>query len=38
MNHCEDLEFQLQKVSLAIQEVFEDVYNTEKEMQERIKN
>ena len=38
MNHREDVEFQLQKVSLVIQEVFEDVYNTEKEMQERIKN
>ena len=37
MNHREELEFQLQKVSLAIQEVIEDVYITDKERQERIK-
>ena len=37
MNHRENLEFQLQKVTLAIQEVIEDVYITDKERQERIK-
>ena len=37
MNHREDLEFQLQKVTLAIQEVIEDVYITDKERQERVK-
>ena len=37
MNHREDLEYQLQKVTLAIQEVTEDVYITDKERQERIK-
>ena len=37
MNHREDLEFRLQKVTLAIQEVIEDVYITDKERQERIK-
>ena len=37
MNHREDLEFQLQKVTLAIQEVIEDAYITDKERQERIK-
>ncbi|MDC3119168.1 hypothetical protein OA503_05865 [Prochlorococcus sp. AH-716-K03] len=37
MNHREDLEFQLQKVTLAIQEVVEDVYLTDKERQQRIK-
>ena len=37
MNHREDLEFQLQKVNLAIQEVIEDFYITDKERQERIK-
>ena len=37
MNHREELEFQLQKVTLAIQEVIEDVYITDKERQERIK-
>ena len=37
MNHREDLEFQLEKVNLAIQEVIEDVYVTDKERQERIK-
>ena len=37
MNHREDLEFQLEKVTLAIQEVIEDVYITDKERQERLK-
>ena len=37
MNHRENLEFQLQKVTLAIQEVIEDVYISDKERQERIK-
>ena len=37
MNYREDLEFQLQKVTLAIQEVIEDVYITDKERQERLK-
>ncbi len=37
MNHREDLEFQLQKVKLAIQEVIEDICITDKERQERIK-
>ena len=37
MNHREELEFQLQKATLAIQEVIEDVYVTDKERQERIK-
>ena len=37
MNHREDLELQLQKVTLAIQEVIEDVYITDKERQERIR-
>ena len=37
MNHREDLEFQLQKVTLAIQEVIEDKYITDKERQKRIK-
>ena len=37
MNYREDLEFQLQKVSLAIQEVVEDVYITDKVRQERIR-
>ena len=37
MNYREDLEFQLQKVTLAIQEVIEDNYITDKERQERIK-
>ena len=37
MNHREDLEFQLQKVTLAIQEVIEDVCITDKERKERIK-
>ena len=33
MNYREDLEIKLQKVKLAIQEVVEDVYKTEKEKQ-----
>ena len=37
MNQREELEFQLQKVTLAIQEVVEDVYITDKVRQERIK-
>ena len=37
MNHREDLEFQLQKSNLAIQEVKEDVSIADKERQERIK-
>ena len=37
MNHREELEFQLQKVTLAIQEVIEDVYITDKQRQKRIK-
>lgn len=36
MNRREDLEFQLQKINLAIQEVIEDIYITDKERQERI--
>ena len=31
MNYREDLEIKLQKVTLAIQEVVEDVYKTEQE-------
>ena len=37
MNHRENLEFQLQNVTLAIQEVIEDVYITEKQRQERLR-
>ena len=37
MNYREDLEFQLQKVTLAIQEVVEDVYITDKVRKERIR-
>ena len=37
MNHRENLEFQLQKVTLAIQEVIEDIYITDKERQKSIK-
>ena len=37
MNHREDLEFKLQQVTLAIQEVNEDVSINDKERQERIK-
>ena len=37
MNYREDLEFQLQQVTLAMQEVIEDIYITDEERQERIK-
>ena len=37
MNYREDLEFQLQKVTLAIQEVIEDIYISDKVKQERIR-
>ena len=37
MNYREDLEFQLQKVTLAIQEVIEDVYISDKVRQERVR-
>ena len=37
MNHRENLEYQLQKVTLALQEVIEDVCITDKERQQRIK-
>ena len=33
MNHREDLEIKLQKVTLAMQEVVEDIYKTDKEKQ-----
>ena len=33
MNYREDLEIKLQKVTLAIKEVVEDVYKTEKDKQ-----
>ena len=33
MNNREDLEIKLQKVTLAIQEVVEDIHKTEKEKQ-----
>ena len=33
MNYREDLEIKLQKVTLAMQEVVEDVYKTEQEKQ-----
>ena len=33
MNHREDLEIKLQKVTLAIQEVVEDIYITDMEKQ-----
>ena len=36
MNHREDLEFHLQKVTLVIQEVIGDVYITDKKRRERI--
>jgi len=36
MNRREDFEFQLQRVTLATQEVIEDVNITEEERQERI--
>ena len=37
MNYRKDLEFQLQKVTLAIKEVIEDVWITDKVRQERIR-
>ena len=36
MNHREDLEIKLQKVTLAMQEVVEDIYKTEQEKQKII--
>ena len=36
MNYKEDLEIKLQKATLAIQEVVEDVYETEQEKQKTI--
>ena len=36
MNYSEDLEIKLQKVTLAMQEVVEDVYKTEQEKQKII--
>tara|TARA_B100000965_G_C19170305_1_gene574263 strand:- start:378 stop:560 length:183 start_codon:yes stop_codon:yes gene_type:complete len=36
MNYREDLEIQLQRVTLAMQEVIEDIYITDQERQERI--
>ena len=33
MNYREDLEIKLQKVTLAIQEVVEDIYKTDREKQ-----
>ena len=36
MNYREDLEMKLQKVTLAIQEVVEEVYKTEEEKQKII--
>ena len=36
MNYREDLEIKLQKVTLAIQEVVEDVYKTQQEKQKII--
>ena len=36
MNYREDLEIKLQKVTLAIQEVIEDVYKTKQEKQKII--
>ena len=36
MNYREDLEIKLQKVTLAIQEVIEDIYITDKEKNYRI--
>ena len=37
MNYREELEYQLEKVTLSMQEVIEDVYITDKERQEKIK-
>ena len=36
MNYREDLEIKLQKVTLAIQEVVEDIYKTDQEKQKII--
>jgi len=36
MNYSEDLEIKLQKVTLAMQEVVEDLYKTEQEKQKII--
>ena len=36
MNHREDLEIKLQKVTLAMQEVVEDIYKTDQEKQKII--
>ena len=36
MNYREDLEFKLQKVTLAMQEVLEDIYKTDHEKQRTI--
>ena len=38
MSYREDLEIKLQKVTLAIQEVVEDIYKTDKEKQRIIGN
>ena len=38
MNYREDLEIKLQKVTLAIQEVLEDIYKTDQEKQKIISN
>ena len=38
MNYREDLEIKLQKVTLAMQEVVEDIYKTDKEKQIIISN
>ena len=37
MNYREDLEIKLQKVTLAIQEVIEDIYKTDQEKKRIIK-
>ena len=37
MNYREDLEIKLQKVTLAMQEVVEDIYKTDQEKQRIIK-
>ena len=36
MNYREDLEIKLQKVTLAMQEIVEDIYKTDQEKQRRI--
>ena len=38
MNYREDLEIKLQKVTLAIQEVVEDIYKTDQENKESLTN